>query len=93
MLLIGVALKGGGLDWALRALGIFVVLLVTLPAGYPSTYSVSLKGAYVVPCCRREIIQAGVVPVEADLLKEGSKIRHDSRKVARCLLKMARSGL
>jgi hypothetical protein len=31
--------------------------------------------------------------VEADLLKEGSKIRHDSRKVARCLLKMARSGL
>ena len=33
------------------------------------------------------------IPVEADLLKEGSKIRHDSRKVARCLLKMARCGL
>ena len=32
VLLIGVALKGGGLDWALRALGIFVALLVTLPA-------------------------------------------------------------
>ena len=30
---------------------------------------------------------------EADLLKEGSRIRHDSRKVASCLLKMARSGL
>lgn len=52
-----------------------------------------LKGAYAVPCSRRDIIKAGVVPVEADLLKEGSKIRHDSRKVARCLLKMARSGL
>ena len=32
VLLIGVGLKGGGLDWALRALGIFVALLVTLPA-------------------------------------------------------------
>jgi uncharacterized cofD-like protein len=51
------------------------------------------KGAYVVPVERRELISAGVIPVEADLLKEGSKIRHDSRKIARCLLKMARSGL
>jgi uncharacterized cofD-like protein len=51
------------------------------------------KGAYVVPCNRRDIISAGVVPVEADLLKDGSRIRHDSRKIARCLLKMARSGL
>jgi multicomponent Na+:H+ antiporter subunit G len=32
VLLIGVAIKGGGLAWALRALGIFVALLVTLPA-------------------------------------------------------------
>jgi uncharacterized cofD-like protein len=51
------------------------------------------KGAFVIPVNRRELISHGVVPVEADLLKEGSKIRHDSRKVARCLLKMARSGL
>ncbi len=51
------------------------------------------KGAYVIPVHRRELISSGVVPVEADLLKEGSKIRHDSRKVARCLMKMARSGL
>lgn len=51
------------------------------------------KGAYVVPVNRRELITAGVIPVEADLLKEGSKIRHDGRKIARCLLKMARSGL
>ncbi|WP_407660094.1 gluconeogenesis factor YvcK family protein [Hyalangium gracile] len=53
----------------------------------------SRKGAYVIPVNRRELITAGVVPVEADLLKEGSKIRHDGRKIARCLLKMARSGL
>jgi uncharacterized cofD-like protein len=51
------------------------------------------KGAYVTSVNRRDLISAGVVPVEADLLKEGSKIRHDSRKVARCLLKMARCGL
>jgi uncharacterized cofD-like protein len=51
------------------------------------------KGAHVISVNRRALITAGVVPVEADLLKEGSKIRHDSRKVARCLLKMARSGL
>jgi uncharacterized cofD-like protein len=53
----------------------------------------SHKGAYVIPVNRRALISAGVVPVEADLLKAGSKIRHDSRKVARCLLKMARCGL
>ncbi|PTL75696.1 gluconeogenesis factor YvcK family protein [Vitiosangium sp. GDMCC 1.1324] len=53
----------------------------------------SLKGSYTVRVERRALISAGVVPVEADLLKEGSRIRHDSRKVARCLLKMARSGL
>lgn len=53
----------------------------------------SLKGSYPVRVDRRALIGAGVVPVEADLLKEGSRIRHDSRKVARCLLKMARGGL
>ncbi|RYZ34622.1 MAG: YvcK family protein, partial [Myxococcaceae bacterium] len=41
----------------------------------------------------RELLSSGVIPVQADLLKDGSKIRHDSRKVAACLLKMARSGL
>ncbi|MCY1014402.1 gluconeogenesis factor YvcK family protein [Pyxidicoccus sp. MSG2] len=51
------------------------------------------RGSFVVPVDRRDLIAAGVVPVQADLLKEGSRIRHDSRKVASCLLKMARSGL
>jgi uncharacterized cofD-like protein len=51
------------------------------------------RGAFPVTVDRRALISAGVIPIEADLLKEGSKIRHDSRKVARCLLKMARSGL
>lgn len=51
------------------------------------------RGSFLVPVDRRDLIGAGVVPVQADLLKEGSRIRHDSRKVASCLLKMARSGL
>jgi hypothetical protein len=34
-----------------------------------------------------------VIPVEADLLKQGRRIRHDPGKVARCLLKLARTGL
>jgi uncharacterized cofD-like protein len=53
----------------------------------------ALKGSYPVRLDRRALISAGVIPVEADLLREGPRIRHDGRKVARCLLKMARSGL
>ncbi|OJH34033.1 gluconeogenesis factor YvcK family protein [Cystobacter ferrugineus] len=51
------------------------------------------KGSTPVRVDRRALIDAGVIPVEADLLKEGSRIRHDGRKVTRCLLKMARSGI
>jgi uncharacterized cofD-like protein len=51
------------------------------------------KGSQPVTVDRRRLLQAGVAPVEADLLKEGPRVRHDSGKVARCLLKMARSGL
>ncbi len=53
----------------------------------------ALKGQFPVTMDRRALLSAGVVPVEADLLKDGPRIRHDSRKVTRCLLKMARSGL
>jgi uncharacterized cofD-like protein len=51
------------------------------------------KGQFPVTVDRRALISAGVVPVVADLLKDGPRVRHDSRKVTRCLLKMARSGL
>ena len=53
----------------------------------------AMKGQYPVAVDRRGLIELGVIPVEADLLKEGPRIRHDSRKVARCLLKLARNGL
>lgn len=51
------------------------------------------KGQRPVAVDRRALIELGVIPVEADLLKEGRRIRHDSRKLARCVLKLARSGL
>lgn len=51
------------------------------------------KNQYPVAIDRRALIEMGVIPVEADLLKEGGRIRHDSRKLARCLLKLARTGL
>jgi uncharacterized cofD-like protein len=51
------------------------------------------KGQHPVPADRRRLIELGVIPLEADLLKHGERIRHDSRKVARCLLKLARNGL
>ncbi len=51
------------------------------------------KGQDPVVVDRRGLIEAGVIPVEADLLKEGRRIRHDSRKVARCLMQLARNGL
>jgi uncharacterized cofD-like protein len=50
------------------------------------------KGSEPVRGCRSELISMGVIPFEADLLKEGPKIRHDGNKVARCLLRLARNG-
>jgi 2-phospho-L-lactate transferase/gluconeogenesis factor (CofD/UPF0052 family) len=69
------------------------VLVNCAPPSEEASRRYAAKGAYAVRVDRRALISAGVVPVEADLLKEGPRIRHDSRKVARCLLKMARCGL
>jgi uncharacterized cofD-like protein len=51
------------------------------------------RGSVPVNWDRDELIDAGVVPVEAELLKSGMKIRHDSGKLARAILKLARVGL
>jgi len=51
------------------------------------------RGSQPVTVDRRKLIEAGVIPVEADLIKQGRRIRHDPGKVARCLMKLARSGL
>jgi len=51
------------------------------------------RGSQPVTVDRRALIGCGVVPVEAELIKPGRRIRHDPGKVARCLVKLARSGL
>lgn len=51
------------------------------------------RGAHPVGVDRRALIDAGVIPIEADLLRRGRRIRHDCHKVARCLLTIARWGL
>lgn len=44
VLLAGVALKGGDAGWALRAAGIFVALLVTLPVASHVLARAALRG-------------------------------------------------
>lgn len=51
------------------------------------------QGAQSVRYDRRELLDLGVVPLEVDVLRSGKKIRHDPGKLARVLLKLARSGL
>ncbi len=51
------------------------------------------RGSLPVAVDRRALIELGVIPVEADLLKGGRFIRHDASKVARCLVKLARTGV
>lgn len=51
------------------------------------------QGSVPVEVDRRQLLRLGVLPVEADLLKEGARIRHDGRKVARCLVKLSRAGV
>jgi uncharacterized cofD-like protein len=49
--------------------------------------------AHPVRVDTQKLLECGVIPVKADLLRRGAKIRHDGRKVARCLLTLARNGI
>jgi uncharacterized cofD-like protein len=51
------------------------------------------EGAHAPAYDRRALLDLGVVPLEVDLLRPGKKVRHDAGKLARVLLKLARSGL
>ena len=50
------------------------------------------RGSEPVLFDRASVVRAGVIPLEADLLKEGAQIRHDGRKLARRLNRIARCG-
>ncbi len=80
------------LEHAGPVLDAVLVNAAPLPASLLRWYGAN--GGAPIALDRRELLQMGVIPVEADLIKQNAKrIRHDSRKVARCLLKLARVGL
>ena len=62
-----------------------------LPPALTARYAA--KGSHPATADRRALLDLGVVPIEADLLKAGNRIRHDPRKLARVLHKLARTGL
>jgi len=50
------------------------------------------RSSPILADCER-LLQMGVLPIEGKLLRRGLKVRHDSRLVARSLLRLARSSL
>jgi len=69
------------------------VLVNAAPIPHSLLLDYAVKGSVPVTVDRRAVLEAGVAPIEADLLRRGSRVRHDSGKVARCLLRLAQHGL
>lgn len=63
-----------------------VALLNSAPLGAPRLERYARTGAEPVRTDRGRIQALGVVPVEADLLRAGSRLRHDARKLGKALL-------
>ncbi len=49
------------------------------------------RDSFPVTADREELLKLGVLPIEANLLRRGVRIRHDSRRVTRSLLRLVRS--
>lgn len=52
----------------------------------------ALRGSEPVRFDRAAVLGTGVIPLETDLLKDGPRIRHDGRKLARRLVRISRCG-
>lgn len=70
-----------------------VVLLNSTPPALESIRSYAMRGSLPVLVNRSDLLGTGVMVFEADLLGRGRCVRHDGRKVARALLKLARNGV
>ncbi|MGQ0504182.1 MAG: gluconeogenesis factor YvcK family protein [Myxococcaceae bacterium] len=80
------------LEHAGHVVDVVLVNAAPLPADLLRWYSA--RGGVPVHADRNQLLSLGVIPVEADLIRHNAKrIRHDSRKVARCVVKLARMGL
>jgi uncharacterized cofD-like protein len=66
-----------------------VVLLNSAPLGASRLERYARQGAEPVPSDLERIRALGVVPIEADLLRAGPRLRHDARKLGRALLSVA----
>ncbi len=69
-----------------------VVLINSMPPALDSIRPYAGRGSLPVLVKRADLLGTGVIALEVDLLKRGARIRHDGRKVARHLLKLARDG-
>ena len=74
-----------------EALDAVLVNSAPLPAQALERYAA--RGAFPVSCDRASVMKTGVACLEADLRRDGPHIRHDGRKLARQLMKIARLGL
>ncbi|MHB8879866.1 MAG: gluconeogenesis factor YvcK family protein [Myxococcaceae bacterium] len=51
------------------------------------------QGSHPVCVDRDALVSRGVIPLEADLVRQGDRVRHDSRKLGRCVVELARAGV
>ncbi len=70
-----------------------VMLVNSAPLPAEAVQRYAGRGSVPLSFDRAAVLKTGVIPVEADLLREGLRIRHDGRKLARRLMRIARSGL
>lgn len=68
------------------------VLINSTPPALDAIRRYAARGALPVQVNRADLLGTGVIAIDGDVLNRGPRIRHDGRKVARCLLKLARSG-
>lgn len=69
-----------------------VVLINSMPPALDSIRRYAGLGSLPLLVKRADLLGCGVIALDLDLLKRGARIRHDGRKVARYLLKLARDG-
>jgi len=69
-----------------------VVLVNATPFDPETAQRYARRGSEPVHFDRAAVLRTGVIPLETDLLKDGPRIRHDGRKLARRLTRIARCG-
>jgi uncharacterized cofD-like protein len=69
-----------------------VALINDTPPPLQAVQAYARRGSMPVLFNRASVVNTGVIPVEADVLRDGLRIRHDGRKLARRLIRLGRCG-